>query len=140
MTTSMMPSEAGPLSMLPGQAVKRQTVLVVTPDAQIRQNCRTLLTSVGMVMEVTESGVTALNLARSLLPDLILLDVELRDVDGMDLVTWLKSDPILRPIPIIAFSAFAGTKQSSRLGNGVRVVLGKPVRAKELESWVRTAL
>ena len=139
--SSALHHQLGGMSMVPTPSIKRPLALVVTPDAQIRKYCRDSILAAGLGIEVTESGVTALNLARSLLPDMILLDVELYDVHGLEVVTWLKSDPLLRHIPIIAFSAFAGDKHDPRAGNnGVRVMLSKPIRAKELDVWVKTTL
>jgi len=133
--------DMGTMAMSHSTETKLHVALVVTPDAQLRRRCKDSAVAAGYSVEFTENGVTALNMARSLMPDLILLDVELRDVHGLELVTWLRSDPNLRHVPVIAFSAFAGDRQDPRAGhNGVLALLSKPVHTNELDTWIKKAL
>ena len=132
--------DMGVVAMSLPTETKSHVALVVTPDAQLRKRCKDSAVNAGYSVEFTENGVSALNLARSLLPDLILLDVELRDVHGLELVTWLRSDPSLRHVPVIAFSAFAGDRLDPRAGhNGVLALLSKPVNTKDIDSWIDRA-
>ena len=119
-------------------AEKDRPALVVTADARIRKQCREVAIAAGFSVEMTEKGVSALNLARTLCPELIFLDLELRDVHGLELVTWLRSDPVLRRVPIIAISAFSEDRQDPRAGcESVVAILSKPLRSKYLERFVR---
>jgi len=121
---------------------RSMVALVVTPDAEIRKHCEDAAMAAGLAVECTERGVSALNLARTLLPELIILDVELRDVHGLELVTWLRTDTNLRHVPVIAISTFAGDCRDPRLGNnsGVIALISKPVHTKDLDKLVRRAI
>ncbi len=124
------------------QKAKDQVALVVTSDTEIRKRCLEAAQSAGLSVECAERGVTALNLARALIPDVILLDVELRDVNGLELVTWLRSDQTLRNVPVIAFSTFAGDRVDPRFSatSGVVALLAKPLQIKELGQLVRKVI
>src|ERR1700752_5534484 len=55
----------------------------------------------------TRSGIEALDLARKHRPDLILMDIQLPEVSGLEVTKWLKDDAELRRIPVVAVTAFA---------------------------------
>jgi two-component system cell cycle response regulator DivK len=84
----------------------------------------------------TKSGVEAVALAREHRPDLILMDIQLPEVSGLEVTRWLKDDDELRGIPIIAITAFAmkGDEEKIRQG-GCEAYLSKPISvAKFLET------
>ena len=115
--------------------------LLVTTDIPLGRACRAAALAAGLGVEETQSAVSALNLARTRQFDLILLDVELRDVHGLELVAWLRSDALLRRLPVIAFSAFAGNRHDARMATGnVLALLSKPVQPVHLSHWVKQAL
>ncbi len=55
----------------------------------------------------TSDGHTVLDLAREHKPDLILMDIQLPEVSGLDVTKWLKADEELKSIPVVAITAFA---------------------------------
>ena len=75
--------------------------LFVGADAATLALYRDVLESFGFVVDVAESGVAALVTARERLPDLIVMDRQLRDVAGREAIGWLRSNPALRSKPII---------------------------------------
>jgi CheY-like chemotaxis protein len=81
-------------------------------------------------------------MARKLVPEVILLDVELHDVNGFELVTWLGSDAKLRNVPIIAFSTFASDVRDLRndAGRGTVTLLSKPFQRNELDKLVKKVI
>ena len=84
----------------------------------------------------TKSGVEAIALAREHHPDLILMDIQLPEVSGLEVTRWIKDDENLKMIPVIAVTAFAmkGDEEKIRQG-GCEAYLSKPISvAKFLET------
>ncbi|HXP13368.1 MAG TPA: response regulator [Stellaceae bacterium] len=76
----------------------------------------------------TKDGMEALKLAREHHPDLILMDIQLPEVSGLEVTKWIKEDEDLRMIPIIAVTAFAmkGDEEKIREG-GCEAYIAKPI-------------
>ena len=86
---------------------ERPLVLVVDDEAAIRLLCRVNLRLEGMDTVEAADGATALELARELKPDLILLDVMMPQVDGWQVAQALAHDPEVDELPIVFLSARA---------------------------------
>jgi two-component system, cell cycle response regulator DivK len=84
----------------------------------------------------TRDGVEALRMARQHRPDLILMDIQLPEVSGLEVTKWLKEDEDLRSIPVIAVTAFAmkGDEEKIRDG-GCEAYIAKPI---SVASFMRT--
>jgi len=84
----------------------------------------------------TKDGVEALRMARQHRPDLILMDIQLPEVSGLEVTKWLKEDDDLRSIPVIAVTAFAmkGDEEKIREG-GCEAYIAKPI---SVASFMRT--
>jgi two-component system cell cycle response regulator DivK len=76
----------------------------------------------------TKNGLEALSLARLHRPDLILMDIQLPEVSGLEVTKWIKEDDDLRRIPIVAVTAFAmkGDEEKIREG-GCEGYIAKPI-------------
>jgi len=76
----------------------------------------------------TRNGLEAMDLARQHRPDLILMDIQLPEVSGLEIIKWLKEDDELHTIPIIAVTAFAmkGDEERIRQG-GCEAYISKPI-------------
>jgi two-component system cell cycle response regulator DivK len=76
----------------------------------------------------TRNGMDALDLARKHRPHLILMDIQLPEVSGLDVTRWLKEDTELCAIPVIAVTAFAmkGDEERIREG-GCEAYISKPI-------------
>jgi CheY-like chemotaxis protein len=70
--------------------------LVVGADSETLQLCRDALESSGFVADAMDSGIAAVVAARASPPDLVLVDVQLRDVPGCEAIGWLRSNPSLQ--------------------------------------------
>jgi two-component system cell cycle response regulator DivK len=83
----------------------------------------------------------ALTLARQHKPDLILMDIQLPEISGLEVTKWLKEDEELAPIPVIAVTAFAmkGDEERIREG-GCEAYLSKPISVMQFLDTVRTYL
>jgi two-component system cell cycle response regulator DivK len=89
----------------------------------------------------TRSGVEALDLARRHRPDLILMDIQLPEVSGLEVTKWLKEDPELQAIPVVAVTAFAmkGDEERIREG-GCEAYLSKPISVGKFIETIRRFL
>ncbi len=87
-----------------------------------------LLEAKGYEVIQTNNGMEALDLARAHMPDLILMDIQLPEVSGLEVTKWIKDDDSLTHIPIIAVTAFAmkGDEERIRQG-GCEAYISKPI-------------
>jgi CheY-like chemotaxis protein len=91
--------------------------------------------------DVSVTGLDGLAAIRSLRPDLVLLDMHLPDIDGLELLRHLKADPSTAGIPVVVVSADALTSQvDAALRAGASQYLTKPVSVAELLSVVDDVL
>jgi two-component system cell cycle response regulator DivK len=114
----------------------KKTVLIVEDNELNMKLFNDLLEANGNATLRTRSGVEAVALAREHMPDLILMDIQLPEVSGVEVTRWLKEDAALRHIPVIAITAFAmkGDEEKIRQG-GCEAYLSKPISvAKFLET------
>ena len=105
-----------------------KTVLIVEDNELNMKLFNDLLESRGCRIIQTRNGVEAVELARKHRPDIILMDIQLPEVSGLQVTQWLKDDEELRSIPVIAVTAFAmkGDEEKIRLG-GCEAYLSKPI-------------
>lgn len=98
---------------LPTTSPKRscRRALVIETDPTTLRLCRDVLESSGFLVEATDSGIAAVVAAREGLPDLILVDLQLRDVPGREAIGWLRANPALQSTPIIVLATNAEDDQ-----------------------------
>ncbi|RFB81523.1 response regulator [Methylovirgula sp. 4M-Z18] len=86
----------------------------------------------------TRDGREVLDIVRSNRPDLILMDIQLPEVSGLEVTRWLKADANLRSIPVVAITAFAmkGDEEKIREG-GCEAYLSKPISVVKFLETVR---
>lgn len=113
-------------------------ILVIEDDAEIRQLVGDVLQHAGFEVLVSADGVTALRLARTRRPDLIVLDLGLPGMDGLDVARALRRDSEL---PIIMLTARADESDTLvGLELGADDYITKPFSTKELVARVRAVL
>lgn len=105
-----------------------KTVLIVEDNELNMKLFHDLLEAHGIGTIETKNGNEVLDLARKHRPDLILMDIQLPEVSGLDVTKWLKADQELKTIPVIAVTAFAmkGDEQKIREG-GCEDYISKPI-------------
>jgi two-component system cell cycle response regulator DivK len=103
-------------------------VLIVEDNELNMKLFHDLLEAHGYDILQTKDGMEALRLARLHRPDLILMDIQLPEVSGLEVTKWIKEDDDLRSIPIIAVTAFAmkGDEEKIREG-GCEAYIAKPI-------------
>jgi two-component system cell cycle response regulator DivK len=115
-----------------------KTVLIVEDNELNMKLFNDLLEAHGYATIQTKSGVEAVELARRHRPNLILMDIQLPEVSGLEVTQWLKDDEELRSIPIVAITAFAmkGDEEKIRQG-GCEAYLSKPISVVKFLETVR---
>jgi two-component system cell cycle response regulator DivK len=115
-----------------------KTVLIVEDNELNMKLFNDLLEAHGYATIQTKSGVEAVELARRHRPNLILMDIQLPEVSGLEVTQWLKDDEELRKIPIVAITAFAmkGDEEKIRQG-GCEAYLSKPISVVKFLETVR---
>ncbi len=105
-----------------------KTVLVVEDNDLNMKLFHDLLEAHGYNILQTKDGMEAMRLAREHHPDLILMDIQLPEVSGLEVTKWLKEDETLKSIPVVAITAFAmkGDEEKIRKG-GCEGYIAKPI-------------
>jgi two-component system, cell cycle response regulator DivK len=119
----------GPPEEVSGTVVPMQKTVLVVEDNELNMKLfNDLLEAHGYRVVQTRDGLSALEMARKHNPDLILMDIQLPEVSGIEVTKWLKEDDQLRRIPVIAVTAFAmkGDEQKIREG-GCEAYISKPI-------------
>ena len=118
-----------------------KTVLIVEDNELNMKLFRDLLEAHGYQTVCTSNGREALRLAREHRPALILMDIQLPEVSGLEVTKWLKEDDELRAIPVIAVTAFAmkGDEERIRQG-GCEAYISKPISVMHFLDTVRKHL
>jgi len=118
-----------------------KTVLVVEDNELNMKLFHDLLEAHGYNILQTKDGMDALRIAREHKPDLILMDIQLPEVSGLEVTKWLKEDEELKSIPVIAVTAFAmkGDEEKIREG-GCEDYIAKPISVTNFLETVRKFL
>ena len=119
-----------------GHMAKR--ILVVEDNDLNRKPFCDVLKSQGFVTEPVGDGRDALDKARAFAPNLIIMDIQLPNISGLDLIEAAKKDPVLRAIPVLAVTAYAGRGDEDRIRDaGAEGYLAKPVSIGPFMAAVR---
>ena len=103
-------------------------ILIVEDNELNMKLLRDVLEAYGYATLTAEEGAVALALAREKRPDLILMDLQLPDISGFDVVRQMKDHEETRTIPIVAVTAFAMVGDERKaLTSGCDAYLSKPI-------------
>ena len=103
-------------------------ILVVEDNDLNRKLFCDLLKANGFVVEPLADGREALDRAREFVPNLVIMDIQMPEVSGLDLIEAMKKDKDLRSIPVLAVTAYAGKGDEERIRDaGAEGYLAKPV-------------
>ena len=121
--------------------VMPKKVLIVEDNELNMKLFHDLLEAHGFETLQTREGLKALDMAREHRPDLILMDIQLPEVSGLEVTKWLKDDEDLSGIPVVAVTAFAmkGDEERIREG-GCEAYLSKPITVTTFIETVRRFL
>ena len=118
-----------------------KTVMIVEDNELNMKLFHDLLEAHGYDTVGTRNGIEALDLARKHHPDLILMDIQLPEVSGLEVTKWLKEDADLRAIPVVAVTAFAmkGDEERIREG-GCEAYIAKPISVSHFLDTIKRLL
>jgi two-component system, cell cycle response regulator DivK len=116
-------------------------VLIVEDNAINMSLSRFLVQSAGYAVIAAADAETGIQMARDQLPDLILMDIQLPGMDGLEAIALLKKDPSTRAIPIIALTALAMKGDESRIrASGCDGYIAKPMRYQQFLAAIASVL
>jgi DNA-binding response OmpR family regulator len=104
-------------------------VFVVEDDPDFRELVRDVLTRAGFVVEVADDGIAALSHIRRSIPDLIVLDLRMPNLDGLEVLKLLRSTEVGSRIPVVVTT---GAAVDASLRELATTVLQKPFAMEEL--------
>jgi two-component system cell cycle response regulator DivK len=120
--------------------MKKRILIVEDNDLNLKL-FRDLLTAHGYETIETKEGLEAVNITRNQHPDLILMDIQLPEVSGLDITRRIKSDDAICGIPIVAVTAFAMKDDEEKiLSAGCEAYISKPISIVPFLNTIRRFL
>jgi len=121
-------------------AVAKRVLVVEDNELNLKLFCD-LLRAHDFTAEPVNDGREAVARARSFAPDLVVMDIQLPHVSGLELIGQMKADPGLRVIPIMAVTAYAGHDDEERIrAAGANAYVSKPISLARFIEQVRALL
>lgn len=100
-----------------------------------------LLTAHGYEAQPVRDGRDVMAQAQTSRPDLVIMDIQLPHVSGMDLISSLKADPALAQVPIMAVTAYAGSDDERRIrAAGAEAYVAKPISVMRFVETVESLI
>lgn len=113
-------------------------VLVVEDNELNMKLFQDLLSLMDCEIIATRTGTNAFELCKTYIPDLILMDIQLDGISGIDIIKQVKSDSELSDIPVIAISAYAMKHEEAKiLQSGCDKYISKPMSIEHFFSTVK---
>lgn len=118
---------------MPGEAI-----LIIDDNPANQKLARITLALEGFVVRTAEDAMEATAILEQFMPDLILMDIQLPDMDGLELTRRFKASPTIGHIPIVAMTAYAMKGDEQRiLAAGCDGYIPKPINVGQLPTLVR---
>ncbi|MFC6199636.1 response regulator [Ponticaulis profundi] len=120
------------------EAIRKKVLVVEDNELNMKLFCD-LLGAFGYEPVQSRDGLKALEIAREHHPSLIIMDINLPEVSGLDLTRWIKDDDDLADIPIMAVTAFAMRSDEDRVREaGCEAYMSKPIQMTSFLSKVKS--
>jgi two-component system, cell cycle response regulator DivK len=121
-------------------ALARRVLVVEDNELNLKLFCD-LLRAHGFAPEPVRDGRDAVARARDIQPDLIITDIQLPHVTGLELIQRFRADPRLRAVPIMAVTAYAGQDDEARIrAAGASAYVSKPISLMRFMEEVRALI
>jgi two-component system cell cycle response regulator DivK len=118
-----------------------KTILIVEDNEKNMKLARDILRAKGYATLEAVNGLDGVRLALEHRPDLVLMDIQLPDINGIEAFERIRANAETAKVPVIAFTASVTTGDRSRIGDaGFDGFLGKPINLKEFVETVRRTL
>ena len=113
----------------------QKTVLIVDDSAMIRHVVSQIVKESGFGVLVAQDGQEGYELAKDQLPDLVIMDVEMPTMDGIQATSLIKTDPKTTHIPVMIFTSLGGEDDLQRAQDaGCQGILHKPICKETLQN------
>jgi CheY-like chemotaxis protein len=129
-----------PLPSLAGDVVVEQKLLIVEDNHMVREMFALALSEAGFSVITADDGYAGLDCARAERPDLILTDIEMPNLDGIQMIEHLRQEPELERIPVLVLSAVHVGLLQQAVAVGAREVIQKPVQLTVLIQMIKQTL
>lgn len=124
-----------------GRSFMTKTILVVEDNELNMKLFHDLLTAQGYRILQTSEGLQAFNMAREFHPDLIVMDIQLPAISGLEVTRWLKEDPAVSNIPVVAVTAYAMKGDETRMREGgCEAYIAKPISVASFVGTIQRLL
>jgi two-component system cell cycle response regulator DivK len=118
-----------------------KTVLIVEDNEKNMKLARDILRAKGYAVLEAVDGLGGVQMALQHKPDLVLMDIQLPGINGIEAFTRIRAEPATAGIPVVAFTASVTASDRSRIGDaGFDAFLSKPINLKEFVETVRRLL
>ena len=118
-----------------------KTILIIEDNDLNMKLFADLLQAQGFGVLQSREGVLGFQLAREHRPDLIVMDIQLPAISGLEVTRWIKEDPDLAHIPVVAVTAFAMRGDETRiLEGGCEAYIAKPISVAVFLETIRRLL
>ena len=115
-----------------------KTILIVEDNEKNMKLARDILRAKGYATLEAVNGLDGVTLALEHKPDLVLMDIQLPDINGIEAFERIRANADTAQVPVIAFTASVTVNDRSRIGDaGFDAFLGKPINLKEFVETVR---
>jgi two-component system cell cycle response regulator DivK len=118
-----------------------KTILIVEDNEKNMKLARDILRAKGYATLEAVNGLDGVRLAHEHVPDLVLMDIQLPDINGIEAFERIRGHTGTARVPVVAFTASVTANDRSRIGDaGFDGFLGKPINLKEFLETVRRVL
>jgi two-component system cell cycle response regulator DivK len=118
-----------------------KTILIVEDNEKNMKLARDILRAKGYATLEAVNGLDGVTLALQHKPDLVLMDIQLPDINGIEAFERIRANAATAQVPVVAFTASVTVNDRSRIGDaGFDGFLGKPINLKEFLETVRRVL
>ena len=118
-----------------------KTILIVEDNELNMKLFADLLQAQGYSILQSREGLSAFHCVRERRPDLIVMDIQLPSISGLEVTRWIKEDPELAHIPVVAVTAFAMKGDEARIRDGgCEAYMAKPISVSAFLDTIKRLL
>lgn len=118
-----------------------KTILIVEDNDKNMKLARDVLQAKGYRTLEAVNGTDGVRLALEQVPDMVLMDIQLPDINGLEAFRRIRADPVSAHVPVVAFTASVTPMDRNRITDaGFNGFIGKPINLKEFLDTVRQTL
>ena len=117
-----------------------KSILVVEDNPDAREMVSVVLTAAGFVVKTAEDGQQALDVVEDWVPDLIITDIQMPNLDGIEMIKRMRHLFRCKTVPIVVMSAFSSAATEEALAAGANQSAAKPMQVEAFINLVKRLL